>query len=354
MISLPLLQQRQDELSKCAYCPKLCRATCVVSEQEPREALTPWGKMSNAFDAARSGELGPERAELAWACSNCFRCREACDHKNPVTQTLNDARSDYVAQGRAPGAVLALLERREAIDSEHAAAVQRLAAEPHVDAASSTALLLGCRYAKVLPDEARAAIRLAGTLAGPVRLLRGCCGHWQRAAGAAAAADATRAALLAELEGVKRLLVFDPRCALELGAASPMTLVELAARHPERFSRAEPGAGRVRYHDSCALGRGLGLYDEPRRLLARVSGQAPDELEHVRSLSRCSGAGGILPVSMPAIAQSAAERLLGEHERLGGGTLVTSCASSLSLLRSRGAKAEDLISMLARGLKRDD
>jgi Fe-S oxidoreductase len=354
MPRLPLLRERQDELSKCAFCPKLCRATCVVSEQEPREALTPWGKMTNAFDAARSGELTAERAELAWGCSNCFRCREACDHKNPVTQTLNDARADFVARGQAPRAVLELLSRREAIDAEHAAAVQRLEAESRVDATSATALLLGCRYAKALPDEARAAIRLASALAGPVRLLRGCCGAWQRAAGAPAAAAAARAAVLGELGSAARLLVLDPRCALELGAASPLTLVELAARHPERFSQSEQAQERLRYHDSCALGRGLGLYDEPRQLLARVSGKPPLELEESRSLARCSGAGGVLPVSMPEIAQGAAQRLRSEHERLGGGTLITSCASSLSLLRRSGAQARDLVSVLAEGLKGDD
>lgn len=350
--SLPLLQERQDELSKCAFCPKLCRATCVVSEQEPREALTPWGKMTTAFDAARSGQLDGERAELAWACSNCFRCREACDHRNPVTQTLNDARADYVAAGQAPRAVQALLERREVIDAEHVAAVAALEDEPGVSPDAESALLLGCRYAKSLPAEARAAIRLAAKLVGRVRLVRGCCGAWQRAAGAAEAAAIAQSALARGLSGAQRLLVLDPRCALELQSHAPITLVELAARHPERFS-APDGAGQaLRYHDSCALGRGLGLYEQPRQLLARVAGGAPLELTQSRALGRCSGAGGILPVSMPEVAQSAADRLLAEHQQLGGGTLVTSCASSLSLLRSRGADAVDLISVLERGLRK--
>ena len=148
------------------------------------------------------------------------------------------------------------------------------------------------------------------------------------------------------------MLVLDPRCALELQPLGPTTLVELAARHLERFS-APDGAGQaLRYHDSCALGRGLGLYEPPRQLLARVSGSAPLELTQSRALGRCSGAGGILPVSMPEIAGSAADRLLAENRRLGGGTLVTSCASSLSLLRARGADALDLISVLERGLRK--
>jgi Fe-S oxidoreductase len=346
---LPLLAEREDELSKCAYCPKLCRATCVVSEALPREALTPWGKMTNAFDAARTGAVDAEHAELAWACSNCFRCREACDHRNPVTETLNDARADYVALGQAPAAVAALLERQGELTAEHTAAVADLATTPGVRGDARHALLLGCRYARVFTDEARAAIRLAVGLVGPVRLLDGCCGAWQRAAGAPAEADAARARLAAALGAGQRLLVSDPRCALELRELLPTSLVELAARHLDRFAPAPSPRERFRYHDSCALGRGLGLYDEPRALLSRVVGSAL-ELETEREHARCSGGGGILPVSMPDVAKAAGQRLAAEHERLGGGTLVTGCASSLSQLRRAGAHAIDLITLLESAL----
>jgi dimethylglycine catabolism B len=345
---LPLLAEREDELSKCAYCPKLCRATCVVSDALPREALTPWGKMTNAFDAARTGELSAERADLAWGCSNCFRCREACDHRNPVTETLNDARADYVALGQAPAAVMALLERQGELRAAHTAAITELAETPGVRADAGRALLLGCRYVRVFPDEARAAIRLAVGLVGPVRLLDGCCGAWQRAAGAPAEADAAREHLAASLADGRRLLVSDPRCALELRELEPTSLVELAWRHLGRF-KPLTARGSFRYHDSCALGRGLGLYDEPRALLSCVVG-APLELETERQLARCSGGGGILPVSMPDVAKAAGQRLAAEHERLGGGTLVTGCASSLSQLRRAGANAIDLITLLESAL----
>lgn len=343
-----MLARRRDELSKCAFCPKLCRATCVVSESEPREALTPWGKMTNAFDAARGAELGPDRAELAWGCSNCFRCREACDHRNPVTETLNDARATFVAEGAAPPAVAALLARRGAIEAEHEAAAEALSQQPGTHDRAASALLLGCRYAKVFPTEARAAIRLTTELVGRVRVLRGCCGAWQRAAGAPAEADAARDRLLAEVGG-RPLFVLDPRCALELSAASPTTLVELANRHLARFETSRTPTP-LRYHDSCALGRGLGLYDEPRALLRRVTGAAPEELETERELSRCSGAGGVLPVSMPAVAATAGQRLAQEHAKLGGGRLVTGCASSLSQLRRSGVDAVDLIALLETAL----
>ena len=58
---LPTLGARKDTLEKCVFCPKLCRSACPVSNAEPRETLTPWGKMSTAYFAARSLRCG-ERA----------------------------------------------------------------------------------------------------------------------------------------------------------------------------------------------------------------------------------------------------------------------------------------------------
>ena len=49
---LPVLEPRRDALEKCVFCPKLCRSACPVSNAEPRETITPWGKMSAAWMAA--------------------------------------------------------------------------------------------------------------------------------------------------------------------------------------------------------------------------------------------------------------------------------------------------------------
>jgi dimethylglycine catabolism B len=50
---LPTLAPLKDTLEKCVFCPKLCRSACPVSNAEPRETITPWGKMSMAYFAAR-------------------------------------------------------------------------------------------------------------------------------------------------------------------------------------------------------------------------------------------------------------------------------------------------------------
>src|SRR5690242_20582094 len=93
---LPLLDEQTAALETCGYCPKLCRAACPVSDAEPRDSLTPWGKMSMAWLAQRGDvEADSDLAATAWACTGCYACRERCDHRNEVAHTLGMARADF-------------------------------------------------------------------------------------------------------------------------------------------------------------------------------------------------------------------------------------------------------------------
>src|SRR5215472_15353459 len=94
---LPTLEARREALETCVFCPKLCRSACPVSNAEPRETITPWGKMSMAHFAAHGDvPLDHSHAAPAWACTGCYACREACDHRNDVASTLFDARAAIV------------------------------------------------------------------------------------------------------------------------------------------------------------------------------------------------------------------------------------------------------------------
>ena len=106
----------------------------------------------------------------------------------------------------------------------------------------------------------------------------------------------------------------------------------------------------VRFHDPCALGRGLSEYDAPRLVLSRALGRSPDEFETHRERAECSGGGALLPVSMPETSQQIAELRLAAHERQGGGTLVTACAASLRRFRAQGTKAVDIASVVEASL----
>jgi Fe-S oxidoreductase len=366
---LPVLESRRDALEKCVFCPKLCRSACPVSNAEPRETITPWGKMSAAWMVAQ-GDVPADasHAAPAWACTGCFACRESCDHRNVVADVLLEARDAQAQVGIAPPAARRAVARFAAHDARTRAAARALAGHPGLDGDANDALVVGCGYLRAAPREALDAIDGAAALSGrPVALVEECCGLPLLLAGDAHGFAQQAGKVARSLASRARVWVVDAGCALALERRYPEagielkprveTLVEAAARSLEAL--ATIGAVRadepVRWHDPCQLGRGLGIYEEPRAVLTRALGRAPDEMEDRRERGLCSGAGGLLPSTMPAVSRAIADTRLQAHARAGGGRVVTGCASSLLSLRRRaagtGIVVDDLVTWIARAAR---
>jgi len=354
---LPLLPSAQKALETCGYCPKLCRSTCPVSNVEAREALIPWAKMSAAWLNAR-GDLPAERetAQTSWGCTGCHRCSSFCEHKNPVAETLYAARAEYRDAGLAPDAVQASERRQELRVTEASATLAELSREPGVQPNAKVALLVGCAYLRKARSEARAMVRSVATLLGSVRLVSGCCGAPLLHAGDRAGYDAARARIEDQTRSAHTFVVGDPGCALALADARAVPFVRLAADHAGQLRRISGfgEAAPVRFHDPCALGRGLGEYEAPRVVLARALGRNPEEFPDQREAAECSGGGALLPISMPETSARIADLRLQAHQRAGGGTLVTACASSLRRFRAQGMPALDIARIVAQSLDLPD
>jgi Fe-S oxidoreductase len=370
MRALPVLEPRRGALEKCVFCPKLCRSACPVSNVEPRETITPWGKMSLTWMAAHGDvPVDGEHAAPAWACTGCYGCREVCDHKNPVADVLLDARDALARAGVAPAGARGVLDGFARHDASTRAAARELAAHPRVRPDAADVLLVGCGYLRGAPREARDAVDAATALSGePVALVEACCGLPLRLAGDKDGFARHAASVAESLEGRARVTVVDAGCAKTLRDRYPEAgvvlgprvelLVEQASRALARMKHVPHGAGPVRWHDPCQLGRGLGVYEAPRAVLGRALGRTPDEFElhERRELGVCSGAGGLLPATMPDVAKGIAGARVAAHTRLadgGGGRIVTACASSLIAMRKSSGSAvavDDLVSWIARAL----
>jgi Fe-S oxidoreductase len=350
---LPLLPSAKKALENCGYCPKLCRSTCPVSNVEAREALIPWGKMSSAWLVAR-GDLEGDRdtAATSWGCTGCHACTAFCEHDNPVADTLYAARAAYRDAGTAPVAVVESERRHGLRVAEAGNALAELARHPGVRADAPTALLIGCAYLRKARPEARAIVRSVLELTGSLRLIPGCCGAPLLHAGDRAGFEAAQSRVLEAARGATRFVVGDPGCALVLGEGKPLPFVQLAAEHAAKLGKI-PGLGErepVRFHDPCALGRGLSQYDAPRLVLERALGRPVDEFEARCAGAECSGGGALLPISMPETSARIADGRLAEHRRLGGGVLVTACASSLRRFRAQGERAVDIATIVEQSL----
>lgn len=86
----------------------------------------------------------------------------------------------------------------------------------------------------------------------------------------------------------------------------------------------------VTYHDSCHLRRGLGVYKEPRQLLAAVLGDKFGEME---SADRCCGGGGAFCLYHPELSQIVADVKMQCVEDSGAQRVATGCPACVMQLR---------------------
>ena len=108
---------------------------------------------------------------------------------------------------------------------------------------------------------------------------------------------------------------------------------------------------RYTYHDPCELGRGSGIYDEPRRVIEAVGRLV--EPEHNRRNSLCCGASLANTVIDDSQQKRIAQRMVAELEATGAETIVTSCPLCHKAV-DRVAKCEtmDLAEVIVKNISR--
>jgi L-lactate dehydrogenase complex protein LldE len=97
-----------------------------------------------------------------------------------------------------------------------------------------------------------------------------------------------------------------------------------------RFRSAIPG--RVTYHDSCHLRRGLGEWESPRTLLRNLEGS---EFVELAASDECCGFGGSFAVRLPEVSSSIVDKKLTNVEATGAQCLVACDAGCLMQMGGR-------------------
>ena len=363
---LPLVTPHEREHTYCSYCPKLCRVACPVSHAQGSETTTPWAKMTGLHHLDEGNlPLDAEHAAPLWACTGCQRCKSYCDHDNEVAMALNAGRAEALGAGVAPGAAQDVVQRQPEREARAAEAARKIFGDAMDRPVHGTVFAPGCSAGVLRPEDARAGHKATEALAKQdVRVSAGsCCGLPLLEAGDREGFLVAARRYLAALEGAREVVFQDPGClhalsvvAKEYGLESDVRMIhltELADRHLAKLPTQER-EGALRYHDPCRLGRGLGVYDEPRRVLAKLTGRPVDEFYHQRERSECSGAGGQLPRTDRETSDAIAQERIRTHDREGGGAIVTACAGSAHRFASQPDSPEviSFARLLAEALER--
>jgi Fe-S oxidoreductase len=349
----------QTSLSYCTYCPKLCRHTCPVSDAAASEALTPRDKMATMRMLAR-GEVPRtvEQTTPLYGCTGCGACTDFCLHKVEPGTALMRGRADAERDGRGHPALRELAARVQ--KKSHAAAEETRALVPAHKRPSEAqvAFLAGCEKPELAETMLKLCDRIGAEYVAVVASEHGCGGYPLYAGGLPDVFRMHAERVARQLSGYARVVVHCPACAWAMRTqyrAFGVPLqpsVEHTAEFLESFverlpvdKRGEPAF----YHDPCYLGRWLGVYDAPRRLLGKaLTGVL--ELSRARNEAVCSGGGGLLPATMPELARAIAAERVREVKEAGAKRVVTACATCSRQLGREGVVSEDLIEVLAKAV----
>src|SRR5450755_2019627 len=294
-----------DRCISCGFCLPACPTYALTGV----ETSSPRGRI-NLMRALETGVLAdddPTVLEESSFCLGCRACESVCPAGVEYGELVEEWRDHLWNGRRRPVQLWPMLWALTSPRRVRAMGIVRRHAGRGSEPAGSVNLMLGCFERVLYPRVSRDARKLAPDLAAPSA--QGCCGALHAHNG--------------ELARGKEL-------ARELGEALPGTIVStsggcaahlagvLGRERVKEFSQwmvereapshngpaparngaapAPPATGRLRIglQDSCHLRNGLGVWREPRELIARIG-----EYVELPSTASCCGAAGSYSVVRP-------------------------------------------------------
>jgi len=313
--TLPLADDHERALETCSFCPNLCRSYCPVAQAERTEVAVPTFKMQLARLTLRGEQaLDEDAAAVFYKCTGCHRSRSGCRHDIAVDAPLRAGRERAVAAGVEPPSVTALAEKFErcgspfSVDLDKALSAALGSDVWHPGTAKhqpKLAFAPACTTVAREPDDLRDSHRVLKAALGDnfATPSAGCCGAPLYSMGLRLGFKRAAWSFREKLKGFDKIVTTSPQCAWTMRVAYPeaglpsLNAVPIESILIERIDQLKPQLSTLEphqalYHDACSMGRRLGLYIEPRRLLALATGRWPAEFNEHHALSPCAGAGG--------------------------------------------------------------
>jgi len=335
---------RETNTFYCLECGK-CSSLCPISRYNP--AYSPRVMIENALigfedDLVYNREL--------FSCLTCYACQLKCpsDVDYPLfIQKVRALASNADQHGDcAHSGTLQSLTRLMANSAVKQKRLEWLSDEYHTSDQSDTLFFVGCApyFEPVFEDIgarpldiARGSLKILNSLGIEPRLLpdERCCGHdmlWTGDTETFEKLARYNEAVIREA-GVRKIIFSCPECYRTFKEDYPKYVnIDCELQHISELlaEKIEEGGvnfsevpRRVTYHDPCRLGRHLGIYEPPRKLIESIPGVELVEMEQNREESLCCGTSAFTNCDSYS-KQIRIERLL-EAKATGADLLVTAC-----------------------------
>jgi Fe-S oxidoreductase len=248
-----------------------------------------------------------------WACLTCGGCSVYCPSSVDFPEFIKALRADLKSEASEKCAhagilhsIMRLMANSDMKQNRLKWVTPELEVKTQSDSEGDTMLFVGCApyydvyFDKWSPIEiSRSAVKLLNNIGiRPVVLPNEvCCGHDLLWSGDKESFEllVKKNSKIIEDSNVKRIVFTCPECLMTFkkdydlgGKVELMHMTELLMENIDKLKFKE-GDVKVSYHDSCRMGRFLGLYDAPRKILEAIPGVELSELPHSKSRSVCCG-----------------------------------------------------------------
>lgn len=341
----------------------MCRHACPVSTTTGKESWIPQAKMDQ-LNQVRKGHTtwSAESTSSLWACTGCRQCTTYCEHGNEPGLVLLAGRAEATARGAGHPALANYPDRFRNRDERLVEQAREHIPRERFAEDGVVGFWPGCDAVDKSIEDVKGALDVFDRIgADHIRIVeasQSCAGYPLLAAGYPDMFRWHAEKVAAALKRFRSVVVNCSACVYALRSMYPaegvslqteiLALSEFLAQSVTRIP--EPSTKKsVYYHDPCYLARYAGVTEAPRRVLARVADVR--EFGWSGTDTECCGGAGVLPKTMPDVADSMARRRLKHVANRGGGTVVTSCATCSFMLKRNapaGVEVTDLPGALAK------
>ncbi|MCB2191301.1 MAG: (Fe-S)-binding protein, partial [Deltaproteobacteria bacterium] len=343
---LHLPERLTQQLLRCSNCG-FCQAHCPIFGATGRSSLNARGKMILLQEVLERGmPLSPELVESLFQCTACASCSTNCPSGVEVPEILKVVRRQMVDIGTCHPAFEGMdkvLEEHDNIYAED----EPEDFERERNKQAEVVFFIGCVGQYREEEATEAALDLLDHLEVDFTLIdEACCsGVLEDVGYDLKPALANKNIDLIKGTGAKILITGCPYCFRTFTGKdlySPLRQDGLEILHLSQFlARQDFGVTTdklVTYHDPCDLGRHMGIYQEPREVIAKI---APNfvELPENHAASLCCGAGGGVRGAFAKNSLAMARRRLEQVEQVGAQVLLTECNSCVHNLSNAKLRA---------------
>lgn len=359
-----------NEIMACIMCG-FCRNGCPTYAERLLESVNARGRVILAYNLM-TGRLAPsdEVAGRFYACTTCQNCRLVCPAAIDVGEVVEAARRRLVEAGYLPQTFKPLLDnmkqRGNPFGEDEAKRTELYPASYKEPEGSLDVLLyLGCvpsyQDVRIVPSVMKLMERV-GVRYGSLGVKEHCCGYLAYLVGSM---DEFRKSMEANLSSFSRvgpglLVTTCAGCYKTFKELYPRYMGEEAPPMPEVLHLVEyverllaedklifrgTFPAKMVYHDPCDLGRHMGVYEPPRRVLQAVPGVQLLEFPLNRQLAKCCGGGGGLKAFDNSMSDEIAYKRVRQAAGIGAEVIVSACPSCKRSLQAAAArlKREDKV-----------